>query len=617
MTDLKIFIGDLKRETETEKTSADIVAFLEDNNWFEEKLIFSDGRIMLNAEQMNKFREPLTNYLKAGSKLNNEILSERLLDTFNATSKKLDIFFSEINASEEIMFYIRDFLLYELDKEIFLYTDAELEILVGKAEKTMIKYHGEIFTFFLSWVKAHHKTNYHSEYIMNKRFSMEYKNQAYDFDEYLELLYYLFNEDYIVDNDMYQKAASSKNYADTWLYLSVHFFGALRTTDLERIKHPYLPFEPEEILDQIANDTLEDKTAREVLLSITYRLGILQLEPNKTSSQSNISSFKFHVPESCEVHMGKLFAICEAHRLIAGIPDEEPLIRKISDYDRIERYMGEEIGSLFLESNFRTRSANKSYLQSVFMLADDILGQDDGPNVKGYVLAALARSHKGAYGEFARTTATYLKDAKFNGLSAEFVAMELFERGVLSFIPSMLLKMLTDGEYNKLSPANQTKLIQTLNMTPAEIEKSVALSEKARKQAENVIKELALDASDENTILEVLHRIGNGNAFSKNSESLCILSAVRKMCPYDARRVCVGCKYEISTKSTLYLMISEYNRLSFLYDSVHNGKEKEKYKNILTQIIIPKFDELLTCIREQYGQEVFETYEEIIKENLL
>ena len=112
----------------------------------------------------------------------------------------------------------------------------------------------------------------------------------------------MFNEDYILENDMYQKAAASKNYADTWLYLSVHFFGALRTTDLEQIKHPYLPVEPKEILEQIANDTFDDKIAREVLVSITYRLSIFQLEPNKTSSHSNISAFKFYVPESCEVH---------------------------------------------------------------------------------------------------------------------------------------------------------------------------------------------------------------------------------------------------------------------------------------------------------------------------
>lgn len=617
MTDLKQFIADLGENMETEKTAGDIVAFFEDNKWFGVKLSLSEGKIMLSDKQMDIFRKPLIDFLKAGSTQDILILSQRFYETFNTTSKYLNKFFIEISATEETMFYIRDFLLYELDKEIFLYTDKEVSVLVEKATNSLIKSHGDIFTFFLSWLKSKCKTNYHNEYIMTKRISLEYKNQAYDFDEYLELLYYLYNEDYILENDMYQKATKSKNYADTWLFLSLHFICALRTTDMERIKHPYLPIKPEEVLQQIEDDTFDDKTAREVLFSITYRLCLLPLEPNKTSSHNNISSFKFTVPESCEVHIGKLFAICEAHRIIAGISDYEPLIRRISDYDRIERYMGEEIGSLFLEANFRTRSANKSYLQSVFMLTDDILEQKEGPNIKGYVLAALARSHKGAYGEFATTTATYLKDAKFNGLSAEFVAMELFERGVLSFIPSMLLKMITGGEYNKLSSTNQTRLIQSLNMTPAEIENTVALSEKARKQAENVIKELSLDISDENTILEVLHRIGNGSAFSKNPENLCILSAIRKICPYDNKRVCVGCQYEISTKSTLYLMISEYNRLSFLYDSVHDGMEKEKYRNILTQIVIPKFDELLTCIKEQYGEEVFHTYEQMIKENIL
>ena len=58
-------------------------------------------------------------------------------------------------------------------------------------------------------------------------------------------------------------------------------------------------------------------------------------------------------------------------------------------------YMGEEIGNLFLERNFSSRSANKSYLQSVAMLADDVLEEKSELNIKGYFLAALARSHKG------------------------------------------------------------------------------------------------------------------------------------------------------------------------------------------------------------------------------
>ena len=35
---------------------------------------------------------------------------------------------------------------------------------------------------------------------------------------------------------MYEKAYESRNYADTWLYLSLHFICNLRRTDLEQIR---------------------------------------------------------------------------------------------------------------------------------------------------------------------------------------------------------------------------------------------------------------------------------------------------------------------------------------------------------------------------------------------
>ena len=37
------------------------------------------------------------------------------------------------------------------------------------------------------------------------------------------------------------------NYADTWLYLGLHFICALRSTDLERLGHPKLTREPLEV----------------------------------------------------------------------------------------------------------------------------------------------------------------------------------------------------------------------------------------------------------------------------------------------------------------------------------------------------------------------------------
>ena len=47
---------------------------------------------------------------------------------------------------------------------------------------------------------------------MTKRYTIESANGAYELDEYLELMYYLINENYIIKNDMLCKAANSKNY---------------------------------------------------------------------------------------------------------------------------------------------------------------------------------------------------------------------------------------------------------------------------------------------------------------------------------------------------------------------------------------------------------------------
>ena len=161
------------------------------------------------------------------------------------------------------------------------------------------------------------------------------------------------------------------------LYLALHFICALRTTDLERLGHPELPREPKGVLEAVQNGTWSSSEARRTLLSITTRLTYLNVRPNKTKRSSNVSKLKFHVPESCQVLIGTLLAICESHYQLGNNTDsEEPLIRKINDYERICKYMGDEIGSLFLERDFSSRSANKSYLQAVAMLADDVLEEN-------------------------------------------------------------------------------------------------------------------------------------------------------------------------------------------------------------------------------------------------
>ena len=603
VVDLKSYLERILVElgAATIKHREKVSGFLLDNEWFGVSINLDDYTIT------EKDAEVLKNHIKdylttpPGIKSMEGIFSKK----FPSTSELFVQFAEEEKLSETNRFYLLDFLAYYLTKDLFLYSDAEVETLVEVATEALTKLQGNILIQFIKWLLNKGITRYRVSFEMTKRYTIESANGAYELDEYLELMYYLFNEDYIIKNDMLSKAANSKNYADTWLYLGLHFICALRSTDLERLGHPKLTREPLEVLEAVVDGTWSSSEARRTLLSITTRLTYLNLTPNKTKNASNVAQLKFHVPESCQVLIGTLLAICEAHfQLQIPYNAENPLIRQIKTYEKITSYMGEEIGNLFLERNFSSRSANKSYLQSVAMLADDVLEEKSELNIKGYFLAALARSHKGDFNEFAQTTTTYLKDAQLGQLKPEMVAKELFERGVLSMIPSMLLTIVTRGKYKELSPSQQTKMIKSLDLTPVEIEKTLELSVRADLRSQQALKTLVENNVEPEQLLTICHRIGNGEAFSKQGESMCLLSALGKLCPYDDRQHCVGCQYELQTKSTLLLLIGEFNRLNKQYQKLKNELERGKVRAILEQQIKPCLTEMLEALSEQYGEAV-------------
>lgn len=588
-----------------------VSGFLLDNEWFGVSINLDDYTI--SEKDVEVLKNHIKDYLTTppGIKSMEGIFSKKC----PSTNELFVQFAEEQKLSETNRFYLLDFLAYYLTKDLFLYSDAEVETLVEVATEVLTKSQGNILIQFIKWLLNKGVTRYRVSFEMTKRYTIESANGAYELDEYLELMYYLFNEDYIIKNDMFSKAANSKNYADTWLYLGLHFICALRSTDLERLGHPKLTREPLDVLEAVVDGTWSSSEARRTLLSITTRLTYLNLTPNKTKNASNVTQLKFHVPESCQVLIGTLLAICEAHfQLQIPYNAENPLIRQIKTYEKITSYMGEEIGNLFLERNFSSRSANKSYLQSVAMLADDVLEENSELNIKGYFLAALARSHKGNFNEFAQTTTTYLKDAQLGQLKPEMVAKELFERGVLSMIPSMLLTIVTRGKYKELSPSQQTQMIKSLDLTPIEIEKTLELSVRADLLSQQALKTLVENNVEPEQLLTICHRIGNGEAFSKQGESMCLLSALGKLCPYDDRQHCVGCQYELQTKSTLLLLIGEFNRLNKQYSKLKNDLERGKVRAILEEQIKPCLTEMLEALSEQYGEAVLSDYEDIIKE---
>lgn len=608
MKDLREFISGFLADSESSVTADELIEFLNDNRWFGHRPQMKGNAVCISPEQEELYTQALQVYIGGSGDTSHSL--EQLTHKYPRTELHFKAFIRKALLDDTSVFYIASFLSAILEKELILYTDREIEQLLVCATNDLTKENGDALTFFLSYLRARTRTSFHKDYIMQKRYTMDLQNSAYSFDEYLELAYKMFSTDYIDENDMYQQAADSMNYTDTWLYLSLHFICSLRTTDLERIYHPVLPYPAKDVLEKIREDTFTLKDSLSVLNSITQKMCWLPFTPKKTGRHSGVEHVRLHFPSSCEEHFGKLFALAEAHRQISGLA-EEPIIRRITTYKQINSYMGEDIGHLFLERDFGSRSATKSYLQALCMASVD--GEEGLPNTKGYIIASLARSHKGSYGEFAATTFEYLKDANFNGFTPEFVAFELMERGVLSFITSEMLDMVTDGKFKALGVKQQTDLLKETGLSAGETESVVSTALSARRFARESI--TALVTGNDN-LLEILHRIGNGQAFSKQAGTMCVLSSIRQVCPFPERRQCLGCRYEILTKSAMMHITSEYKRMRHLYRSVSDDTEKEKYAYLVKTVLLPKLQETLECLRKDYGQEIYDQYSEYIKEYL-
>jgi hypothetical protein len=334
---------------------------------------------------------------------------------------------------------------------------------------------------------------------------------------------------------------------------------------------------------------------------------ILPYAPNKTGK----NLVRFNIPTNCEIHYGKLLALAEAHNQIEN--KGKPLMRKVSDYLSIKRYMGDDIGNLFLKRNFLSVAATKSYLQALVLYGNEL---DDKSAVLHYNLAAHARSHAGGRGEFiSATTATYLRDGKFSGMTIEETAFEYLQRGVMSFNASFLFKLMPSLHYEKLSPAEQTQIHKEYSITPFESEHLLATVAESREKAHELVLEVCQSESPE-SIVQAIIRICNGHAISKEDCSYCLMKALDKPCIDDRRRNCFACDYELLSKGTMFYLLSEYRRMQGLFRDSDDENEKAMFKNVVTTKLLPKIQEMLMCLKEDYPPETYEAYKQIVMEDL-
>lgn len=439
-----------------------------------------------------------------------------------------------------------DFLLSSLEREIDEYDADAVRDLVTQANRELSLTAMRLLTDFLRF-----SVNELWIYQFRSRQLIKTENGAYTLEQFSVMAYVIFNEESWKARNLIRKASEKRKYAELWLFAALHFVCAVRKTDIVRLPVPDLPYPSAELRGRILRGLFTRQEARDVSEEILFRLDMKPLKPNKTK-RYRAPSLKLFIPESFLEPLGVILALSLSWR-----EPDDPFVSVKAELSDMYDFFGEEFVKAAGGKRFRSRRANKAYLQGIELTADE------GNGAKGYMLAALARSHKGGIAELPQTTDIYLRDTNFSGCSPDFILREMFERGVFGFIPALLLENYARKAFRRLGVSAQTELIKLIGLDALQIESVTDAVMKSFRQSSEIVKSLLREqCGDKSSLAAVLQKIASGAAPSRQSELLCLRVAAGCPCCEPDRSGCLGCRYEIYTKSAMRLFMKEYVRLN-------------------------------------------------------
>lgn len=583
-----LYVGDA-----TDKRN--LLDFMEMNGWFgidmcicgEKKESANSGDYCMDSAVAGRLAENICLWLDAYGRGDAEklaVLADYGAGKFPDTTSKYISYIKGASLEEDANSWrLLDYLLSVLQKELLDSDEDEMQSLLDRISQELPLVTAKLFISF--WEKIQSETGKNGwTYRMHAR-SKRKENTAYPMKYFSRMAYCIFNETYWEKEHLLEKACASETNANLWAFLALHFVSGMRATDIERIPKPEIPCCGRDFRDRLLKGQIDD--ASMFSTDIQLRMKYKSRHPHKTLSYSGIPEIKLFIPVSLEKPMGVILAVAASYH-----DDKEagmPFIRAGRNISVIRKFLGSPFAEALGWNNFSSRRANKSYLQGI----ESVAGMDNADAPKGYMIAALARSHKGGIGTLPDVTEVYLKDAAFSGYTPEFIAKEMFERGVFGFIPHILLETYAGEVYKGLGVGRQTTLIKSIGISPSGIEGLAELAGKSYQMAKETVEELAIGRAD---VCLILQRIASGAAPGKDTESLCMLSACGYPCRRIESRTCIGCRYEIYTKSVMHQMMKEYTRMKKLCGS----DDGWRYRQMIKEAVLPMAGELLHSIKELY-----------------
>ena len=548
----------------------DLLGFLDRNEWFGQVPAGTGLEIMV--PDYEGMRGAVCLWLEAYQKPPREKM-ELLLKQYQYRLPQTCALYRTFAETEDIAdrpggWKILDFILSSCDRELCLYSQDELDRIMEETRERLPTGNARLLAKFIT--EEIRKGQY--RYEIHSRRQNELKKDAYSLRDFSVMAYCVFNPDSWKENRLVEKAVSSRKNSNLWLFTALHFFGAIRQSDLVRFPVPSLPCSKERLKTMVEDGTYRDEDARGVSEELVLRLKYLPMHPSKTARYQGIPELKFYLPESLKTALGWILSVRLIHHR-----EGEVLVEPVQDLISGKRFFGEAFAEAL--------GNRRAYMQGIELVTEDEPGKP-----KGYMLAALARSHKGGISSIPEMTDIYLKDATFSGYRPEFILREMFERGIFGFIPAMMLERYAGDGYRTLDVSRQTDLIRSIGLDALQIEEVTLLVETALEKARAVV-----TAIPEEGLGTALQRIANGAAASRQEETLCLRVAVGLSCVDPLRGGCIGCGYEIYTKAAFHLLMKEYVRISRLKKEAQ-GIEKSRLRNLLLQGILPAVREMVVSL---------------------
>ena len=149
--------------------------FLLDNAWF--GVSIDTNVFSVSEAEATILKDKVKDFLTVQPGM--DTISVILKRRYPATQKYFMEYARDSELDEASQFYIQDFLAYYLAKDLFLYTDKELEKLIEQATETLSKKLGDNCISFISWLLSKGVTHYRNTYEMTKLYTLEDKNGAY------------------------------------------------------------------------------------------------------------------------------------------------------------------------------------------------------------------------------------------------------------------------------------------------------------------------------------------------------------------------------------------------------------------------------------------------------